>query len=635
MDGEKDMATNSNPRLGMLYALFLLAFFVLICALAYRQIFMYDEYVAMGERQSMRRVIEPGVRGDIFDRNGKLLVTNRPRFSAVVYFNEIRRDFREEYFRLKKSARENGQTPSYSELTKAARENVLRGFIDEINRVLGSSYTLPDADFNRHFSQRVLLPFPLVKNLTPREHAILAERIPVDSPIQIHTDSVRYYPYGDCASHALGYVRGSFDDADTGGMPGENLRTYAFAGKMGCTGVEKAFDDRLTGKSGAKIWVVDLDGFQYDVVADVPPAKGDSVETSLDIDLQTAIEDAFGERKGAAVALDVRTGEVLAMVSKPAYNPNLLSPYITSKVYAEITGRDAWLNRATQGLYPPGSTFKIVTACAGLMTGVITPETIKTCDGGLRVGTRIFPCNRRWGHGNLDLQAALAHSCNVYFYETALDCDVAAIVETAKDFGLNDWSGIELKEDAWRLSIIANPQYKKKRGDGPWLGGDTANMSIGQGYMRQTPLQIACMTASFAGRRTRTKASILHDPSRTGGLEYHRAEKLALSDSQYKAIVDGMLRAVQSGTCKAARVPGVAVAAKSGTAQVMSKGERLALAWMVSFAPADNPEIAVAVIVEGEEPGDVAGGRTAGPIIGAALNAHFKNSASATAPQVD
>ncbi len=627
MDRPRDILSNRNPRIEAFYWLFALAFLVLICALAYRQIFMYDEYVAMGERQSMRRVIEPGVRGDIFDRSGKLLVTNRPRFSAVVYFNEIRLQFREEYFKLKKSKIAAGEKVSYSELTREARERVLNGYVEEINRVLGTDYKLPDADFNKHFSQRVLLPFPLVKNLTPKEHAILAEKIPVDSPIQIYTDSVRYYPYGDCASHVLGYVRGNFDDVETVGMPGENLRTYTFAGKMGCTGIEKAFDEHLTGGSGAKIWVVDLDGFQYDVVADVPPTKGNSVISSLDIDIQQEMEERFGDRKGAAIAMDVRTGEVLAMVSKPAYDPNMLSPYISSKVYAEITERDAWLNRATQGLYPPGSTFKIVTACAGLMTGVIEPDSVKECLGGLKVGSRIFPCNSRYGHGNLSLSSAIAHSCNVYFYETALDCDVAAIVETAKDFGLNSWTGIELKEDAWRLSIIANPQYKRRRGDGPWLGGDTANMSIGQGYMRQTPLQMVCMTASFASKRTRTKASILRDSSHKNTLEYHGAEKLDLSESQYAAILEGMKQAVRSGTCRSAAVDGVEVAAKSGTAQVMSEGKKLALAWMISFAPADNPEIATVVIVEGEEPGDVAGGRTAGPITGAALKKYFRTRA--------
>ena len=633
--------SKKNPRIPLFYWCFAFAFAVLISALVYRQIFLYDYYIERGERQSMRRVIEPGTRGDIYDRNGKLLVTNEPIFSAVVYFNDVRKEFREEYFKLKKielqrlSAAGIKDKPNYRELARKARSNVLNRYLEQINNILGSDYRLGMADYDKHFTQKQLLPFPLIRNLSAREHAILAERIPVDSPIQIYTDTARYYPYGDVASHALGYVANNFDD-DISQMPGGDLRTYAIVPTIGRSGIESAFDGVLAGRSGAKIWIVDLEGYKYENVLDFAPTKGDDVFSSLDIDIQQAAEDAIGERKGAAVMLDVNSGEILALVSRPSYDPNSLTPYITNKVNAEITERGAWLNRATQGLYPPGSTFKIITAMAGFSASAIDEHTVKTCTGGYRVGSRIFPCNNRYGHGNLDLVGAIAHSCNVYFYETGIEAGIDKIADIASEFGFGESSGIELNEDSWRRTIIATPEYKKKnrKYDGPWTDGDTANSSIGQGYMRFTPLQMATFTASFARGETRTKVSIVHDKNRKPSSEYHGAKKIPLTKSQYDTIVEGMVAAVERGTAKRAKIEGVNVAAKSGTAQVSVNGKQLTLAWMIAFAPAESPEVAISVIVEGEEPGDVGGGRTAGPIVQAAFKKYF-SATNRTALQVE
>lgn len=623
-----DILENSNPRIRIFYVLFALAFLILAIVLGYRQIYLYDYYVEKGERQSMRRVIEPGARGDIFDRYGRLLVTNEPRFSAVVYFNEIRKELREEYFRLKKkylAAKDSGaEMPSVAQITKQARANVLNGYVDRINMILGSEYKLADDDYDRHFRQKALLPFPLVKNLSAREHAILAERIPIDSPIQIYTDTSRYYPYGARAAHVLGYVGSNVDEIDASNIVGSDLRTYSFTGKIGKTGVERAFESVLSGDIGAKIWVVDLAGYQYDNVVNVKPKKGGNVVTSLDIDLQAVIEDSFGDRKGAAVVLDVKTGEVLSMVSKPDYDPNSLSPYISYKVNDEITARDAWLNRATQGRYPPGSPYKIITAMAGLMTGVIDENSVKTCNGGYKVGSRIFPCNKRYGHGEVDLSAAIAQSCNVYFYMTGIDADIKSIAATAKDFGMDQPTGIEIGE---RRGVIATPEYKREIGYGKWLGGDTANASIGQGFVLETPLEMAAFAASLACKQTRTKVSIIHDPSRKADMEYHNAVPIPLSDVHYKAILQGMIDAVEKGTCRRSKVEGLASAAKSGTAQVPINGKPSTLAWMIAFAPVENPQIAICVMVEGDETGDVAGGSTAGPIVRAAFEAYFDKGA--------
>ncbi len=624
--------TRTNSRLGIFYILFPVMALILLAALAYKQVALHDIYTKKAERQTLRRIVTPGARGDIYDRNGKILVENEARFSAVVYFNDIRKEFREEYSRLRKAAKAAHEATGSEERFRfdsapnevLARSNVLQRYIDQVNKILRSDYRLENIDFQRHFSENRLLPLPIIEDLSHKQHAILAERLSVDSPVQIVSYTCRRYPNGASAAHVLGYVSNAFEEL-VEDAPGQDLMTFLQVGKVGKTGFEKAFDAELSGKSGVEIWVVDQGGFLYDSLLSVPAQKGRSMYCSIDEDLQLAAERAMGEKKGAVVALDVKTGEILTMVSEPSYDPNSLVPRMSKAVNDDIVARGAWLNRATQGLYPPGSTFKIVTACAGLMTGVIDPSTEIECTGGLKVGNRMFPCMSRWGHGKVNLEKAVAQSCNVYFYKTGLEAGINAISETAKDFGLDSSPGIELSENAWRGSVIATPAFKKRKREweGPWNGGDTSNASIGQGYMLQTPLQMACMTASFARKQTRTRASIIHDPMRDVSGSYHGGEKLNLSPEGYNAIVKGMMGAVEYGTCRRAKVDGVNVAAKSGTAEVRVEGRPLALAWMVAFAPADNPQIAIAVMIPGEEPGEVGGGKTAGPVVKAVFEKYF------------
>ncbi len=628
---KKEIYTKSNPRIPIFYGLFGFAFVLLLAFLAYRQIYMYNYYVERNNRQSLRRVIKPAARGDILDRNGNTLVTNKPRYSAVIFVHDISAEINSLAKKIRATRREalarGEKLPEPLPHSKSeARRIVLSKYVAEINSILGADYKFSLREFERHEWQHRLLPFPLIKDLSAKEHAILAERLPIDSPIQIFTSSSRYYPHGETASHVLGYVTSNFDNIDASSIPGEELRTYTYAGEHGKSGVEKAFNEHLSGVNGGKIWVVDHQGYQYENILDVASKKGKSLTISIDLNIQDAIEDAFEQRKGAAVVLDVKTGEVLAMASRPCYDLNTLTPYISHEVSRSITERGAWLNRATQGLYPPGSTFKIVTSLASLREGVVVPETIKTCTGGVKIGRRIFPCNNRAGHGNLDLVGAIAKSCNTYFYTAGMDAKIDSIYNISEMLGLNANPGIELFENYWSKTIVPTPEYKRKNREyeGGWSMGDTANTSIGQGYLRQTPLQIACMAASIAGKRTRTKASIIHDENRKTDMNYHGAQPLPISDKNYKAIVDGMIAAVERGTCRRAGVEYAQVAAKSGTAQVTSRGKKLDLAWMIAFAPAENPEIAMCVVVEGEESGDVGGGRTAGPIVKSAMKRYFE-----------
>lgn len=606
-----------NARLYGVFGVFALMFFALFSGLFYRQIYLYDDYAKAGRQQSQRRIIKPGARGDIYDRKGRLIVGNKPVFSAVIYAHQVRPEFYREYMRIKRKTIERGGKVLPKEISHQARLNVLQRHVDEINRILKSDYAFDLDRFNDMWYASPLLPIPLIENLSMREHAILAEKLDVNSSVQILTDTARYYPYGRLAAHAIGYVRSEKDPNAGDEELGLGLFTFSHRASIGKSGLEEAFDETLSGTMGVEIWTVDKNGNKYECLENRSPKKGDSLICSLDMDLQGAAEDAFGERKGAAVVLDVNSGEVLTMLSKPGYDPNDLSPRITSKVASDISARGAWINRATQGLYPPGSTFKIITSIAGAKSGKIDLESISECTGSYKVGNRKFPCHRRYGHGYVNLVDAIAQSCNVFFYEHGVQMGINPIHDTAVMFGLDSDTGIELNQNSWRRTIVPNAEFKKlkRRYEGPWTAGDTANTSIGQGYLIQTPLHMACFTASFARGETRTRPSLIHDAARICDSEYHGASDIGISREMYGAIVRGMVKSVEEGTSRRAKVEGLSMAAKSGTAQIRAEGKALTLAWMIAFAPVENPQIAAAVVVEGEEPGDASGGATAGPII--------------------
>ena len=618
--------SQENPRIFIFYWIFSALFLALISALVYRQIYLYDVYAKDIDRQSLRRLIKPGARGDIYDRHGRLLVGNRPIFSAVVYKDDIdiRREHYKERLRLWNRIKDAGGNPRNSGIYVNALHNLYEKYVGTINTHLNSDYGMDFRSFRRKFGGAPMMPIPLVENLAHHEHAILSERIAVDSPIKIATDTARYYPYREAAAHLIGTVKQTQYEDKYADMPGAELRTFAHLDRVGVSGIENAFDATLAGKPGVKIWLVDHESNIYYDIEEVRPRKGKDVRASIDIDLQLAAEEALGDRSGALVALDVKTGEVLAMASHPTYDLNLSSPKFLSKDYNEILENKALLNKATQGLYEPGSTFKIVTAIAGLEDGAISLDSMSHCTGSFMVGNRKFPCNSRYGHGWVNMSDAIEKSCNVFFYEHALKMGVNPISDMAHTFGLEASTGVEIGDNHKR-TIIANPQYKAKyrNYDGPWTGGDTANMSIGQGYMNQTPIQMACFVASLARGETRTKASILHNPTRAADMYYHGAQKLKITSEQYDAIIRGMEAAVQSGTCKRAAIDGLRIAAKSGTAQTRTDGKALDLAWMIAFAPIDDPQIALAVVIEGEQLNDVSGGTTSGPIVKKVLEKYF------------
>jgi len=599
-----------NTRLYLVYLVIGLCMLLLTGGLAYRQLIQEEAFEEAAERQNFRRILMPGPRGIIYDREQRVLVGNRPLFSAVVYLNELRREFREEYFTLVRWNRERGLMPDRYALNTTARQNVVQRYMNRINTLLGIRIAVESSDIERHFSQSLLLPFPLVEDLAREDYARLVEHIPLDSPIQILSGTARWYPYGEAAAHTLGFVSDSKEFPE-GALPGDQLLTFRNEAQVGRSGLEQEFNDLLQGQTGGEIWTVDPSGFQYERVVHEQPRKGNDLVTSIDIDVQLAAENALADKTGAVVAIEIESGEVLAIVSKPAYDLNDLSPFLSYKVDQEIREKGAWLNRATQGLYPPGSTFKLITAMAALRNGVVSEQTTVTCEGFYLVGRRVFHCHRRTGHGEESITDAIRDSCNVFFYDVGVKLGVWNIANEARRFHLDERTGIELPAETGRM-LIPDPEWKAARFYGEsWFTGDTANMSIGQGFLLVTPMQMATFAASLARDTTFLQPTLLHDAG-----EARTGDPIGLPPYSLSLVKEGMRQAGESGTARLAGNPDLPVAGKTGTAQVRKDGRPTTLAWFVGYAPVRNPRIAVAVMVEGvpDQETQYGGGATAAPI---------------------
>lgn len=623
-----------QPRVIFFYFVILLLLLVLAGGLAYQQLFNRDRHRDSERMQNQRRILVPGPRGNIYDREGRLLVGNRPRFAAVLYLDELRPEFRREFIRIRKNYRATGDKdlPTAAQLEQIARVSVVQRYLDQVNDLLHRAAIVDSADLVRHFARQLLLPYPLLDDLEPDDYARLVEGLPVRSPLQVLASSTRFYPYGSAAAHTLGYV-GVESDIAAEDFPGEDLKTFKMKGTVGRDGLEKVFDARLQGEAGGTIFRVDPTGYKINPPLEKRlPVQGKNLVTSLDIDLQRIAEEAIGDRTGTAVALDVRTGEVLVLANKPDYNLSDTSPHISHETWQSILDRNALLNQAIGGTYPPGSTFKILSAIAGLRSGRITPDqSLVDCDGVVRIGNKLFYCdNGRGHHHDVKLPEAIGNSCDVYFYEVGRLVGADALAAEARRFHLDQRTGIELPNETSRM-LMPTMAWKESQQGEKWYPGDTANMTIGQGYVLVTPLDMACFAASVARNEVITKPTLLHRPN---ALVQH-TEPIGLTTAQRAALIEGMVGTTVYGTAKgvnalpAYHVPGVRIAGKTGTAQkrVLKDGQvgTINFAWYTCFAPAEHPEIAVVVMLEGDTIGETfGGGLNSAPVANLILRKYFE-----------
>ncbi|SHF05027.1 penicillin-binding protein 2 [Microbulbifer donghaiensis] len=557
------------------------------------QVVNYDDYRTQSDQNRIQvRPVAP-TRGLIYDRNGVLLADNRPSFNLAI-----------------------------------VRERVAD--LDATLELIGRLIRLDDTDVEK-FRQRMqrrrpFEPVPLRFRLSEEEIARISVNEFRLSGVSVEAELVRYYPLTDLFAHSVGYV-GRISERDLGTFTEEDVRRYRGTQSIGKAGLERSYEDLLLGEVGYENVETNARGRVLRVLERHDPKPGAELTLNLDARLQRAASAALGDRRGAVVAIDVKTGGVLAFVSKPSFDPNLFVTGISFNDYRALSDSlDVPLfNRALQGQYPPGSTLKPMMGLGGLADGVIDAQ-YKVKDPGfyrLPNDTRQYRDWKRWGHGtHVDLIQALTESCDVYFYDMAARWNIDGMHEIASRFGLGTKTGIDLPVE--RPGLFPSRDWKRGARGMPWFPGDSLNAVLGQGFVLATPLQLAVMTATIANRGTHYRPQVVMavDNVEQPPEVLHHVEA---KPEHWDLVFEGMESVVYSakGTGKKAGADlDFRVAGKSGTAQVVgiAQGEQYdseALkerhrdhALFVAFAPVDDPQIAVAVLVENGE----GGGKVAAPV---------------------
>ncbi len=530
-------------------------------------------YRDLSENNRTRTVILEPARGLIYDRRGGLLANNVPSFGLYVTLEDVKDR---------------------------------RALIDGLVNLIG----LDEAALKKKFAERgsKLLPRKLKDGLSLREAALI-ESHRLDLPgVMIQADSQRNYPSGLSLAHVLGYV-GQVSAEQLEKTESEDLHQGSI---MGQYGVEKAYDRFLRGQAGQKVIEVDALGHEKRTVSVDKPAAGDDLYLSIDLRLQRLAEELLGEEAGAIVALDPTNGEVLALASRPTFDPNMLSRELTAKQWEAIVQNETHplTNRATQGQYPPGSTFKIVMATAALESRTIVPSTKIRCVGGFPFGKRVYKDWKAGGHGFMDVTQALVESCDVFFYTVGQRMGIDTIADFADQFGLGQETGVELPSE--RTGIVPSTTWKEKAKGQPWLPGETISAAIGQGYVTVTPMQMAHLMATVANDGVSFRPRIVRAVmERASGLLHEVPTvpqgRLTVAPETMALIKEALAGVVTRGTATRARSTLVSIAGKTGTAQTaaLRTGPERDIpkkfrdhAWFVSYAPVDAPRIAVAVLVE-------------------------------------
>ncbi len=579
------MRNNIHDRILIASYLVIALFSILVLRLWQLQVLQGNEYRRLSEENRLRIVKIAAPRGIIYDRNGIPLVKNSPYYSVSI-------------------SPVSAEGVDLLHLSK-----IINVDMDTLSKRLSSR-------------RSTFEPVRLKEGLTFKEIAYIEARRSDFPGLFIDIDVTRHYLFGEVGAHLIGYLgklnQSQYRDAEFRGLPSD-----AFVGQWG---IERLFDRQLRGTPGERIVEVDALGRELRLLTEKPPSKGEDIILAMDINLQKAAEEAFGDRTGALIALKPDSGEILALVSKPSFDPNLFARGISQKQWEDFINnpRNPFLNRALQSQYPPGSTFKIVTALAGLEEHVIDPETRVTCNGGISYGRWHFGCWQKNGHGTVSLHRAIVESCDVYFYEVGRRLGIDRIASYARDLGLGKDSNLMLVRE--RKGVVPDTKWKQEKKKQPWYLGETFNASIGQGYVAVTPYQMARLTGIISNGGYVYEPSLLRLTDRP-----HETKKLNIHLESIEEIKKGLFGVVNetSGTGWAARSPIVEICGKTGTAQVIGvRRDSKYLhelhrdhAWFVAFAPCDKPEIALSVLVEHGGHGGVA----AAPIARRAIEAYMRS----------
>jgi penicillin-binding protein 2 len=603
---QEETRQEMNLKTIVFVCLVAISFSILILRFLQLQHFEYENNFKRAEENRIRRVDIKANRGYIQDRNGVVLVRNRPSYQISLLYNHLKtKDVRDSVF-----------------------NRLLRITNVEGNRLLDSAvlaFSFERGKWQKFKFQR------LIEDASPEVVAIFEEHSEELPGIQILVESRRDYPFGAYGAHIFGYT-GEISEKELE-LP-ENAY-YVMGDRIGKKGLEFSYEKEFKGENGFKFVEVNAMGREMGLLAGMPsvkPISGNSIVTTIDWRLQEIAEDAIPEGlKGAVVALNPQNGEIYAMVSRPPLDPNIFSleKRELHKAWASVALDTAkpLTNRAISGTYPPASVFKVITASAGLENNVITEYTKykSSCYGGFRFGNRYAKCWRANGHGILSVVGALRESCDVFFYQAGLDIGNKRISEMARRFGFGSMLGVDIPGERSGL-VIDSATYEKwfERRGWKWSQGEILNIAIGQGALLVTPLQQTAMIGALASGKGLYKPHFLKEIRSPEGelLKKFEAEKIGggnISEHARAIVLKGLHEVVNApaGTGRRAIVPGVKVGGKTGSAE-NPHGDKTH-AWFAAVAPLDEPEIAVGVVLENAG----GGGAMAAPIAQKILNAYF------------
>jgi penicillin-binding protein 2 len=547
-----------------------------------------DRNRQLADTNRIRLVPKRPARGTIFDRNGKIIAGSRLSHTISIWPIALPRD----------------QWPMV---------------INRLSKVLN----VPPDEIQKRLEQagyESIESITIARGISPAQATALAEYTNELPGVRLEAEAVRNYPNGDLAAHVIGY---------TGELTDEQLKArreqgYRLGDVVGQMGAEAAFESTLHGTWGGQQVEVDSAGRIISILGDKPAVAGKDIQLTIDIELQRAAEAALGNREGAIVAIDPRSGAVLAMASWPTYDPNIFTTRITEAQWQQLQGADhPFLNRSLQA-FPPASTFKIVTTSAAIESGKYDPGTVLPTYPYIQVGGIQFGDWNRAGFGPLSFPGAMAWSSDTFFYQVAMRIGGPTLIEMTRRYGFGRKTGIELGAEE-SAGLVPDEAWKQKNLDEDWVIGDSINMSIGQGFMQATPLQVANMFAVPANNGYRVTPHLLKDN------EEHRnwKESLELSDATIDVLHQGLRQVITGGTGQSLNVPHLPpLSGKSGTAEAPPG---LSHAWFGAYAPMEKPEVVVVAFAEHSGGG---GGKVAAPMVLKVLEAYFKadQNAAAAAP---
>lgn len=574
--GNRFCTVGDGSRTWVMFSLFSLCLLGAIGGrLAYLQIFEGAHNRELADDNRIRLVPKPPERGKILDRKGRLLAQNIATDSLFLW----------------PVARNKPQWPRTIELVA----QILKVPKEKIQRQVSQ------------ISQGAPERIRVAKGLSQAQIIALKERQSEMVGVEIDREFIRAYPNGEVAAHVIGYI-GEID-AET--LKEKQQNGYRMGDVIGQAGVEYSLESVLRGRWGGQQVEVDGTGKILRILGEKPPIPGRDLHLTLDLNVQRAAEKALGGRRGAIVAMDARNGEVIAMVSQPAYNPNWFTRFMTDAQWKDLQGRSfPFVNRAIQG-FPPASTFKIVTTVAGLESGKFTPDSY-LYSAPIRIGSNTFYDWNRSGFGSIGFTTAMAFSSNTFFGKVAMGIGEKRLIDWTRRFGFGQRTGIELPTEA--AGLVPDEEWKRKTFDEGWYTGDSIIMSIGQGALQTSPLQVAVMFGVPASGGYRLKPHLVRDNRPAD----HWRQSMNLKPSTISILQQGLRQVVTRGTGAALNSGGLPpMAGKSGTGEDPPRPYHT---WFGAYSPSDKPEIVVVVFLENSGGG---GSSTAGPLVLQIMSAYF------------